>query len=340
LAAFVVAAALIGVARPSFADPSDPGGAREQLKLGFALKQQNKCVEALPHFEESLRLDAATVKARLNMADCLETVGQLVRAAKEWATLRDQATDEPLRDEAKKRLAAVEKRLPRLTVSIAGDRTGTLVRRDGIELRGLSLDVPLPVDPGPHTVVLEREGNEPSTQKIGLVEGETKTVTLTPGAARAAAPASSASAPAASSVAASVGSVPAEPVAPPGASSAESLGPQRIAGLAVAGAGVVALGVATFAFVSASGKQDDALAQCGARGCPATAYPLHEDAKSLATIGNVGLVAGGLLVAGGATLYFTAKKSPASAASRSRVQTAATPSVGPSSLGLSFEGSF
>lgn len=304
------------------AEPADPGGAREQLKLGFALKQANKCGEALPHFEESLRLDPATEKARLNMADCLESVGQLVRAAKEWATLRDRASSEPLKEEANKRLAAVEKRTPKLEIRLSGDPTDVLVRRDGIEMRGLSLNVPLPADPGSHTISAERPGSETGTQTITLAEGETKTVTIAPGKAKAAvvvAPAGSASA--------AVAPPPASAAPPPPPPPPAGLGTQKIAGIAVGGLGVVALGVATFAFVSASGKQDDAQSNCSARGCSPAAYPLHEDAKGLATIGNVSAIVGGVLVAGGATLFFTAK-SPAA------TQTSLRAVASPTSLSL------
>lgn len=326
--AALVAASSVGVF--AHAEPADPGGAREQLKLGFALKQANKCGEALPHFEESLRLDAATEKARLNMADCLETVGQLVRAAKEWATLRDRASSEPLKDEAKKRLAAVERRTPKLEIRLSGDPTDVLIRRDGIELRAVSLSVPLPADPGSHTISAERPGSETTTQTITLAEGETKSITIAPGKAKAAvvvAPPASASA-----ASAPRPSVSAAPPSPPPPVAPAGLGTQKIAGIAVGGLGVVALGVATFAFVSASGKQDDAQSNCGTRGCAPAAYPLHEDAKSLATIGNVSAIAGGVLIAGGATLFFTAK--PASSESRTSLRAVATPTS------LSLWGSF
>src|SRR6266511_960526 len=50
------------------ADTSDPAAARAQLQQGYALKQQGKCEEAMPHFVESVRLDRQT-KGLVNLAD-------------------------------------------------------------------------------------------------------------------------------------------------------------------------------------------------------------------------------------------------------------------------------
>ena len=42
----------------AFAAGNDPATAREQLKIGYQLKEAGKCDEAIPHLAESLRLDA------------------------------------------------------------------------------------------------------------------------------------------------------------------------------------------------------------------------------------------------------------------------------------------
>src|SRR5713101_6233535 len=72
------------------ADGSDPAAARGQLQQGYALKQQGKCVEAIPHFAESVRLDRQP-KALLNLADCEATVAKLVAAEAHAVEARDMA---------------------------------------------------------------------------------------------------------------------------------------------------------------------------------------------------------------------------------------------------------
>src|SRR6266478_3890052 len=115
-----VPAALLLVSAVAQADNSDPAAARAQLQQGYALKQLGRCEEALPHFEESVRLDRQP-KALVNLADCEEKLGKLAAAQAHFVEVRDLATAqglEPLRSVAEQHLLTLDRRMPKLIVRL------------------------------------------------------------------------------------------------------------------------------------------------------------------------------------------------------------------------------
>jgi hypothetical protein len=104
------------------------------------------------------------------------------------------------------------------------------------------------------------------------------------------------------------------------------LGVQRTVGLALAGAGVVALGVgATYALVAIS-RRDAASAACPAACADPPAVEQWNRARSAGDIATVGFVTGAAAVAGGVTLWLLAK--PGAEPARAQL------SFGPRSVGV------
>jgi hypothetical protein len=170
----------------STARAGDPVAAREQVKLGYTLAQEGKCDEALPHFVESLRLDTKAITL-INLAACEEKLGKLADALGHWLEARARAQTEAnsaIEEEASKKAHALESRIPKLTLSVKGASAAVEVVRDGIVLGAASMGVPLPVNPGPHVLVVRDAGHEDSSETISLAEGETKAVELRVGATR------------------------------------------------------------------------------------------------------------------------------------------------------------
>jgi hypothetical protein len=83
---------------------------------------------------------------------------------------------------------------------------------------------------------------------------------------------------------------------------------QRTIGIVVAGVGLVGVGVGTFFGLQASSNWSDAKKECSAypNGCSAKGISLQKDASSQAMISTVGFIAGGVGLAAGAVLFFTA----------------------------------
>ncbi|MBX3208990.1 MAG: hypothetical protein KF764_28415 [Labilithrix sp.] len=182
IGACAIAAAVLLWHLPAAA--GDPASAREQLKIGYLLAQDNKCDEALPHLLESLRLDPKAITL-INLADCEEKVGKLSDAMSHWVDARARAQSEglrPIEEEATARATALEPRLARLTIVLAPSAPkDAVVERDGVVLGAPSMGIPLPLDPGAHTIVVKVKGRDDATTRLALVEGEAKRVELEAG---------------------------------------------------------------------------------------------------------------------------------------------------------------
>jgi hypothetical protein len=128
---------------------------------------------------------------------------------------------------------------------------------------------------------------------------------------------------------------PAPPLAPPSEPSAPGK-TQRIASYALAGAGVIGIGVGSAFGLMASSSYNQARTDCGT-GCSATSKAQSEksSADTDATVSTVAFVAGGAALVAGVVLFFTAPKGTEEKAAVSLV-----PSAGPSSAGLSLSGRF
>jgi tetratricopeptide (TPR) repeat protein len=185
LASAVAFASVVALASAP-APAGEPAAAREQVKLGYTLAQEGKCEEAIPHFVESLRLDAKAITL-INLASCEEKTARLAEALGHWVEARARAQAEnnaAIVEEAEKRAKALEPRLPKLTVILEGAPPDAEVVRDGVVLGKVSLGVPLPVNPGAHTLVVRGASLEETSEAVSIAEGETKSVTLHAGAAK------------------------------------------------------------------------------------------------------------------------------------------------------------
>jgi hypothetical protein len=177
------AAAAILAFAPS-ADAGDPAAARDQLKMGWELSQADKCDEAIPHLEESLRLDVKSITL-INLANCEEKVGHLGDALGHWVDARARAQAEgnvAIEAEAEKRAKLLEPRLAHLTISLAkGAAAGAEVSRDGTVLGGVSLGVAASVGPGTHVVVVKAKGRKDARFEVAVNEGEAKAIEVATG---------------------------------------------------------------------------------------------------------------------------------------------------------------
>jgi hypothetical protein len=290
--ALILAGAAMVLATSAAAQASDPVAALEQLKQGYALKQEGKCREAIPRFVESQRLDPQA-KALLNLADCEDQLGDFVGAQTHAIAARSLATRQgnaELIDVADGRVAALDKRMPWLTIALArGAPAESVVTLDSSKLGAGSLGAVLAANPGMHVIVVRALGHAAKTFSVVLTEGAHITIEVAPGASLAAqAPRDGAS---------------------PG--DARKITTRTTVALGLGGAGVVGLVVGgIFGFVSKS-TYEGALKSCD-NGNPSACSDrgIHDGqtAHGQATMSTIGFVTGGVLLAGGAVLYLTAPK--------------------------------
>jgi hypothetical protein len=153
------------------------------------------------------------------------------------------------------------------------------------------------IDPGPHEFTFEATGAPALTETIILHEGEKdrrETVTLALGPAPEPLRASPLS-----------GTVSGADSAPP-TSSGKS---QRVAGIVVGAVGVAGLAVGGVFGALASSSWKTAQRECPDHtGCSPAAMDDRSHAVTSATFSTVGFIAGGVLLAGGVTLFLTAPK--------------------------------
>ncbi len=175
--AFVVLAARLG-AGPAHADAG--GDPAEQLF--------NEAVEAARHgdwepararFEAAQSLSARPV-ILINLAGAQARTGRLVEAVQNYRAVADDTSPDaaPFRAAALAVLKALQPRIPRVRVRTTGLADMDVVRLDGVPLSRAALAGAVLVDPGPHTIVVTRDGNDRARVTISLAERETHDLSL------------------------------------------------------------------------------------------------------------------------------------------------------------------
>ncbi|MGD0527987.1 MAG: hypothetical protein ABSE49_22830, partial [Polyangiaceae bacterium] len=175
-----LALAALTPSRPAAAQATaDPAAAEALFGEAQRLEAAGKYAEACPKFAESLRLDSG-IGVMLYLADCWERVE---RTASAWAQFReaeDLATrlGDKRAAAAHQRAAILEPRLARLVIHVApgADVAGLELTRDTTPMGPAQWGVPVPVDPGPHTIVMSAPGKKTRTASVLVTAGGAPTV--------------------------------------------------------------------------------------------------------------------------------------------------------------------
>ena len=313
--------AALGAERTARADAASLALAEALFDQGVKMMGEERYAEACPKLAESLRLDVG-IGTMLWLADCYGKVGKTASA---WAQFREAAWTAEKQNDARVKLARqraseLEPQLSKIVVIVPRPVDGLEVLRDGGVLRSVAWGTEVPVDPGEHTVVVSAPKKKTwQTTVVLLASQRLLAVTvpaledLVPVLVPAPAPAPVVDAPVS------------KPAVRPSA-----LGAQRVAGLVVAGTGLLALGVGSFYGLRAKSKLDDSSAHCTNNVCDPAGGEARSEARSSATVSTVSFVVGITALAGGGLLYFLAPSR----------RLAVTPVVGTSSVGLEFGGHF
>jgi len=304
---------------------ADPAAAQALFDQARKLMLEEKWAAACPKLQESQRLDPAG-GTLLHLALCREREGRIATAWTIYLDALSQAKRDGRKDRAKiaqERIDALAPRLPRLKIRVAAQNKATpgfTLSRDEVEVGAAQWDSSFPVDPGTITLSARAPGKKPlsTVVEIPARAGEV-VVDIQPLQEESAT---------------------AQPPEPHHEDAAASDGStQRTLAYVAGGAGIVGIAVGSIFGLISMGKKSDAEAQCRApdyKLCTATGVELGKDAMSAGNISTVGFVAGGVLLAGAAVLYFTAP----SARSSSSSSMALVPAVGAREAGLSLHGSF
>ncbi|MEZ4227185.1 MAG: hypothetical protein R3B13_39970 [Polyangiaceae bacterium] len=279
----IAAAIALSLPAPAWADSAS---AEALFRAGRDAAKAGDWAAACKSFHESNRLDPAP-GTQLNIADCEEKQGHIATAWTFYKQVAEQlAESDERRSFASGKITSLEPRLPYLQISLApGAPAGTTVTRNGVELRSASLQIALPVDPGPQEIVVSAPGHEQARLSFDLKEAERRSEVVEPG------PAIDQKMPPAGTV---------ETKSEKSGKGTRTLG-WVLGGI---GAGGLAVGVVTGAFTlqkkSVVNQNCDADKRCNQDGIDAA-----ESGKTFGTISGVSFAVGAALVATGAVLVLT-----------------------------------
>jgi hypothetical protein len=331
LTASLVAALAIALFAPKVAraqSAEDKAAAESAFEEGKRLMSAHAYAEACPKFAESLRRDPG-LGTMLGLADCFDKNGQTASA---WGEFREAAGVAARKGDkreslARENAARLEPLLSKVVVRVSADADvrGLAIKRDGVEVERVAWGEAVPVDPGVHAIAASAPGrNDWQTSVNVSTQAPVQTVTI-PRLEDAPLPPAAVSTPPPSPTV--------TPVPAPDTSQAPDDGrTQRIAAVAVGGAGVVGVVLGAVFGLHAKSKLDDSNANghCDASdACDGPGLTLRSEAKSAATVSTVAFALGGVAIAGGAVLWFTAPRGDHAAVG-----------VAPSLRGVTLTGSF
>ena len=306
LAAFVVSAVARDGRAQTPGDAASITAAQALYEAATRAMDAKDYASACPKLEEAVRLVPSGVGARLTLGECYEAAGKLASAYASFGlaeTMAAAAKQGERQEKAHNRAKALKPRLATLTIAVADDvraESGLEVRRDGVLAGAAQWGIASPVDRGTHVVVAAAPGKSKWVKTVEVkTDGAALMVTV------------DALFPVAS----------AEQLPAKEEDAAASLwGPQRLASLAVGGAGLVALGAGSYFGVLASAKQkqsNDGL--CDGNQCDQAGLDLRTDAIHAANATTALLVVGGAAVTVGVVLFVTAPGSKSQATTALRI---------------------
>jgi hypothetical protein len=324
LSAWGAILAIAAAAPPARADDSAAAQALfDQAKKGMAAHDYTA---ACPKLEESLKLQEA-VGTLLNLADCYEHQGKLASA---WSKYLDVATKARAAGQtqrariARDRATALATRLSQVVVEVPAESRveGLEVRRDGTVVGEAEWGVQIPADAGPHTISASAPGRKPWSLTVDLPDGAATSRATVPPLQPLPPPAEAKGPDAATAT-------PTERPAKATVERGSGASAQRVAGVVVAVVGAVGVGVGGAFGILSILKHTTVSQECGPKYCPSNeGTDASRDAITYGNVSTVAFIAGGVGLAAGLTLWWTA---PGSAEGR---EPAAQLVVGPNNMAI------
>jgi serine/threonine-protein kinase len=309
----------LALTRAARADSSaeDRAAADALYEEAGKLMAAERWAEACPKLEASLKLDPG-IGTTLRLAQCYEKTG---RTASAWSLYSDaeamaRRVGDKRAEEAARRVKLMEPLLSRLLLDVAPENRaiGAEIKRDGKVIDAGAWGAAMPLDPGPHVIEASAPGR--------VTWRSTITIEPRPGKTSAQVP----------------------PLQPAPAGSEPVIarpfwGPQRVAGAAVGGVGVLGLVVGAALGGAAIGKNNASKAECDPKDprlCSQAGVDARGAAGRLADASTAMFVIGGAAAAAGLTVFLTVPKG--GDAKTAALGFRAVPVFGPGAAGLSLRG--
>jgi hypothetical protein len=289
------------IANAQSAEPDKIAAAQTLYNDAVTLMDAKDYATACPKLAEAVRLVPEGIGARLTLAECHEMGGQLASAWSQYEVAQSMAERAGQKDRATRaagKAASLSKQVSRLTIEVpiaVRSIPQIAITRRGVGVGAAQWGSALPVDTGTHEIVVTAPGFKTWSKQIDVTKnGENITVIV---------------------------EKPTPDETPTGATQRkeaarlvviQNIGAERPwqkpLGFAVAGAGVVALGIGGVLgglAISTNNKANDGL--CDANNfCKADGLVLRSDAVQLGNASTAVMIVGGVVLLGGVVLVATA----------------------------------
>jgi hypothetical protein len=173
----VAAWGLAAAPRPALAD--ERSDAAQLVREGVALMQEGRNMAALERFDQAYaRLPSPKILFNVGLAQ--KKLGRSAEAHRTFSkVLREAGADMPpqLLENAREQLKELEPLVSRLRVTV--NQAGAQIEIDGQAIGASPLPDAVVVAPGPHVLVVSKEGFGRQQQTVKLETAETQAVTVT-----------------------------------------------------------------------------------------------------------------------------------------------------------------
>jgi hypothetical protein len=334
-AATLLAALAVLAALPVRARAEDLSAAEVLFREARELLTRGSYAAACQKLEQSQRLEPAP-GTEFNLARCYELMGLFASA---WGAYVDVASVTHASGQferearARERVAAVEPRLSFVTVSMRAPSDRAHLTRDGIEMAPAQLEVAIPVDPGEHVLHASAPGKRDWEARFRIDRDAQRVAVEIPPLEDL--PPAEAPPPAALPAPVVVAAPPSEarnaPPSPRG---------QHIAAASILGAGLITLGVGAYFGIEKVTLASRAWNECPQQPCSQTAQATISQSNTAGDWATGWFIGAGVLTGAAGIVWFTAPKPAASPARAPRSAFVVSPTMSPSSAGLSLRGEF
>ncbi len=166
--------------RSAFAqDKKELSKARALFQRAIELEQAGNYTQALEQFRDVGQV-RMTPQVRFHIASCEEKLGRLVTAlgGYELALADAETVGEDFKNEVDTAVTRLRASIPKLVIQRGTGAEAAEIELDGVALGASSVGVPVPLDPGPHSVNAKAPGSLPFSQTVTIAENEQKSVDI------------------------------------------------------------------------------------------------------------------------------------------------------------------
>jgi hypothetical protein len=160
-------------------DKKELSKARALFQRAIELEQAGNYTQALEQFRDVGQV-RMTPQVRFHIASCEEKLGRLVTAlgGYELALADAESVGEDFKNEVDTAVTRLRASIPKLVIQRGTGAEAAEIELDGVALGASSVGVPVPLDPGPHSVNAKAPGSLPFSQTVTIAENEQKSIDI------------------------------------------------------------------------------------------------------------------------------------------------------------------